>query len=450
MIKLECPKCRAKLKAEDEVMGQEITCPRCHNRFPVGLTADAARALENARILESQQAAAKNKSQAIQQLPDLRGEAINPPITKAPSLFRKWVAAHPLTSAGITGAIILIFLASIVVVYFSGSGKSQSGTILSDATQIGTIPPDRLRELARSTGMKMLNTIGDDFFAAEKRGETYFRCVWKPTSDGGQITEIFISNTGAKHGVQGQRPVLDLWQQICPALAEKMEERFAKPRAQSWRRVWIGNTPYAYGVDWNNKAFVEFVGPQGDIPHRRQLAIAAANVQINWFLTIRGLQEKMAAELPQLSDQEAKKSVTEQMATIISCFENVPLSVSLPLKHFTSGLGMDSKHLGEHPHSRMIIPGMLPASAQSRLREIASAIAAIARLCMFIVRDGKSLTFNPYDHMYMAFMSRDISRCIWGKYRNMEGFLAWGALPKKQEDGLTEIASYAISALRTP
>lgn len=446
MIKFLCPRCRAKIKAEDEVMGQEITCPKCRHCFRVALTADAARALENARILEGRQGktATKNNRQDTPQIPDTQGEATTPPITKARSPFRKWVAAHPLVSAGITGTIILVFFASIVGTYF----QSQRGAILDDQTQIGTIPPDRLRDLARSEGMKMLNVIGDNFFAAERQGEIYFRCVWEPERNGEQITQIFISNTQAKHGPKGQRPVLDLWARICPSLVHKFEAQLGKPPPDLFRWKWAGDSPYAYGVSQNNKAFVEFVGPQEDIPRRRQLALAATNVQINWFLTIKGLQEKTIAELSQLSDQEAKNFLVKQMGTIIHCFENVPVGAGLPLKHYTIGTVLDSKHLGENPYTRTSIPEMLRASAQSRLREIASAITAIARLCMFTARDGKLLTFNPYGHMYMAFMSRNIDQCIWGKYRHLEGFQTWGKLPQKQSEGLLNIAAHALSAVR--
>ena len=125
MIKLKCPKCRAKLKAEDEVMGQEITCPRCHHRFPVALTPDAATALASAQILEARkkQSAKKNNGQGLRRLPDLRDQIPAPSTTKHPSPSRKWIAAHPLTSAGLMGGGIVILLATIIGTYFSNRGK---------------------------------------------------------------------------------------------------------------------------------------------------------------------------------------------------------------------------------------------------------------------------------------------------------------------------------------
>ena len=140
MIKLKCPKCRAKLKAEDEVMGDEAICPQCHHHFRVGVTPDAARALANDRKLEARKSVEKNKGQALRQLPDLRDEIPAPSTTKAPSPFRKWVAAHPLTSAGITGTIILVFFVSIAGIYFSGGGRFPSSARRPQETPKHHIP----------------------------------------------------------------------------------------------------------------------------------------------------------------------------------------------------------------------------------------------------------------------------------------------------------------------
>ena len=124
MIKFVCPKCRAKLKAEDNMMGQEAICSRCHNHFLVAMTPSAAEAFRDARILEvrRQQQAKKNHKPEVPQAPKIQEKSPTPPIRQAPSPLRKWVAAHPLKSAGIAVAALALF-ASIVGAYFARRGK---------------------------------------------------------------------------------------------------------------------------------------------------------------------------------------------------------------------------------------------------------------------------------------------------------------------------------------
>ena len=290
----------------------------------------------------------------------------------------------------------------------------------------------------------------EDFRTWEGEDGLFVRCVWFPGLDK-RLKEVFVGRMQANHGPEGMAKVLEAWEELCPDMVPRFRRVFDDMQA---RRVggaplrWVGRSPYACGVAPNNKAFVEYIGPQAEIPKRRMASIAAANVRISWYRYILASQKTLEAKL------SAPANPTQMRDAVCATMSDLEQH----LKYAMSGFGWRSGHsvaytAKQSPFDQpcpLCIPDDLPEAARISLHRTAGEIVAVARLTRFLVGRGDKPAFKPYDHMVMAFSEYSgVEASAWGDYAKVEGLNeTWKQLPPQQRKAVEEISFHGLSCLR--
>lgn len=415
MVRYRCSSCKVRLESPDELVGKPDTCPDC-------------------------------------------GHTCTVPQAHIPR--------RRLRVAAIVGGVLAVIVVATVVVFHGRSNtnghtqaKDAAGTArqrtaaaanLKDLTVADVSAYAKRRNMKAVAGSALNNgsVEPEDWGAWENRSELYVRYVGFPGPDK-RIKTLFISRTSEKHGPAGQAMVLAAWNDICPSLTERFRNLFKTTRPMTSRLHWIDDTPYAYGVSENNKAFVEYVGPQSDMQTRRQYAIIAAGTKVNWFKTIMASQQRLQAALKgSLSTKESLEIVIKEMSQF-SVFKDMDAmevwrTETLVRRYSVpQNIVLDAKsHI--NPES---IPAQLPEETRLKLLKIATEIAAVARLTRFLVQRGDNLSFNPYEHMIMAFGEHPgVVRSVWGRYARIEGVDKW-QLPEPLNKANKEITSAALASV---
>jgi hypothetical protein len=327
-----------------------------------------------------------------------------------------------------------------------------SNLVPSSAESIGGLTGDDVITFAERHNMKALGgwrfdkdykKVWDENFRTWERPDGLFiSCAWFSDSAKKRIKKLFIGRMSVKHGLEGQSTVLQAWQELYPDMAPRFRRLFKKRMYSPLR--WIGKSPYAYGVSANNKAFIDYIGPQSDIEVRRKYAIVAANIRISWYRYILSTQKKLAAKLKSpATPKQTSDAICKVMLQLEQGFKDVPLSVGFSMDYWAK------QKVRQEPLSPMWIPEDLPEETRTLLHKTASEITAIARLTRFTVQRGNSPSFKPFNYMIMAFSDYSgVERSTWGEYARLEEFRGvHKELPPEQGKAIEEISLRGLSCL---
>ena len=307
-----------------------------------------------------------------------------------------------------------------------------------------TLTVEDVVSFVRQRGIrKIAGDKKESFIAWEGSNGLYIRCLWTNNSTNKKITHLYLSNTGVKHGPIGQSIVLQAWNELCPGMEARFKQIFNTRVAVTSRLHWIDKSPYAFGVCQNNKAFVEYVGPQSEIETVKTYAAVTANIRLNWYKHyILASQKRLSKKIKSLTTrQEILKASCLEMERLENQFTTIP---SL------SGYLLDSwakKDISSLEYLPMVIPKELPEETRILLYRIASEIAATARLTALVGRGGAvPQSFNPYAAMIMACCRyNDAERSALGKYARIENLGKY--LSPAQDEELLKLHSHSLACL---
>lgn len=409
MIRYTCERCKEKLESPDTLAGLQDQCPTC-------------------------------------------GKAVTVPRTSSPR------TAKPFWFGAISGFVSAAILAVGIGVAISPAAQSpepkttESKPTVSGKTSVSREPVEEIEKLTlddilafgKAHGMEMPKPFmgrEPDYCGWDLENGVYFRCDWRP-KEGNRITYIFVGNMHKDHGPKGQSPVLAVWKELCPNMYQRFEAQFRKTKIFVGPVLWIGKSPYAYGTAANNKAFVEYIGPQSDIPRRKVLMAVTAKVRINWHHCLltsqKKLQEKMNAAT---SEAERRKAFARAMSFLELVFGNVYTN------DFYSLESLSKRQVLAKAMTPDNIPHHLPQTTRTELHKTASAIQAIAQLTRFIIEGEQALPYRPYDVMLIELARGNPETSAWGPYKRVDGLGGTQHLPTELRKAIEKITFGSLAVV---
>jgi len=404
MIRYTCENCKEKLESPDTLAGLQDQCPTCGQTVTVPQESSARR-------------------------------------------------IKPFWLGAILGFVSATILAVVIVfaTYPTAQTPKSEPTVpgkpiasRKPVEEIEKLTLDDILAFGKAHGMEMprpfMGTEPDSCDWILKNG-VFFRCVLRP-EDGNRIKSIYISNTGEDHGPKAQTPVLSVWAELSPDMASRFKTEFTGDIPRGSQMLWIGKSAYAYGTNMNNKAFVEYIGPQSDIPRRKALMAVTARVRINWHRCLLTSREKLRKKLASAtSEEESLKALSRAMMFLENEFENVYTS------DFVSVESTLNRKLRTNPMLADSIPLELPIETRTELYKAASAIRTIAQLTRFIIAGKRSVPYRPYDIMIIALAKDQPENTAWGPYKRIDGLANRKQLPEELRKGLEKLVYGGISAI---